>query len=221
MKRIFLFDLDGTITDPKIGITTCVQYSLKFFGIKEENLDKLECFIGPPLHKSYQEYYGLSEEQSIIAVEKYRERYRDIGIFECTMYDGISEVLSNIKAQGGKIGLATSKPEEFAKRLLDHYDISRYFDCITGSMMDGRRTEKCQVIEEVFKRMGVVDNKEEVIMIGDRLHDVIGAKTMGIETIGVKYGYSVGDELNEAGAEYVVETVEELRKLTNQLICCQ
>mgnify|MGYP002528163707 FL=1 len=219
MKRIFLFDLDGTITEPKEGITKCVQYSLEYLGIHESDLDKLECFIGPPLHKSYQVYYNLSEEEAFKAVDKYRERYKDIGIFECNLYEGIEEVFKAIKAKGGIIGLATSKPEEFAVRLLEHYNLSQYFDCITGSLMDGRRTEKAEVIEEAFARMGINNEKKpETIMIGDRLHDILGANKTGIESIGVKYGYSVGNELVEAGATYVVETTKELKALAEKLI---
>lgn len=219
MKKIFLFDLDGTITEPKEGITKCVQYSLEYMGIHEPDLDKLECFIGPPLHKSYEKYYNLSEEEAFYAVEKYRERYSKIGIFECNLYGGIREVFEVIKENGGKIGLATSKPEEFAIRLLEHYNIKQYFDCITGSLMDGRRTEKTEVILEAFERMEIsAATKDEVIMIGDRLHDIVGANNTGIESIGVKYGYSVGNELENAGAAYIVETTEELRKLVKSLM---
>lgn len=219
MKRIFLFDLDGTITEPKEGITKSVQYSLKFLGIDEPDLDKLECFIGPPLHKSYQIYYGLSEEDSFKAVKKYRERYSKVGIFECNLYDGIDKVLKCIKDNGGRIGLATSKPEEFAIELLNHYNLSQYFDCVTGSLMDGNRTDKTEVLEEAFKRMNITAaEKENTIMIGDRLHDIVGANNMEIESIGVKYGYSVGNELVDAGASYVVETTEELNRLICDLI---
>lgn len=208
---IFLFDLDGTITEPKEGITKCVQYSLKAFGIDEPDLSKLECFIGPPLHKSYQDFYGFNEEDSFKLVAKYRERYSNIGIFECEIFEGIEEVFKAIKSAGGKIALATSKPEEFAIKLLEHYNISQYFDCVTGSFMDGRRTEKVEVIEEVFVRMKITDaDKKRIIMIGDRKHDIIGANKAGILSIGVKYGYGIGNELEENGATYIVDTTMEL-----------
>lgn len=219
MKKYFLFDLDGTITKPKEGITKCVQYSLKYFDIDEPDLDKLECFIGPPLHQSYMKYYNLTEKEAYIAVEKYRERYTDIGIFECEVYKGIDEVLKTIKSQGGIIGLATSKPEEFAIRLLEYYKMDQYFDCITGAMMNGERTDKTEVMRLAFSRMNINDmNKELVVMIGDRLHDIIGAKNMGVESIGVKYGYSVGEELVNEGATYIVKTTKELNELVNKLI---
>lgn len=218
MKKIFLFDLDGTVTEPKEGITKCVQYSLTYFGIYEENLDKLECFIGPPLYKSYQDYYGLSEEDSIKAVEKYRERYADVGIYECNLYDGIEKVFQTIKENGGLIGLATSKPEVFAIQLLEYYKIDKYFDCITGSLMNGR-TEKDEVIQEVFSRMNINQtNSNQVIMIGDRKYDIIGAKKMGIDSIGVKYGYAIGNELEEAEATHIVDTTEELNALVDKLM---
>lgn len=217
-KTIFLFDLDGTITEPKEGITKCVQYSLKFFGIDEPDLDKLECFIGPPLYKSYQVYYGMNEEDSKKAVAYYRERYGKIGIFECNLFDGIPEVLRALKEKGHIVGLATSKPEEYAVTLLKHYNIYEYFDEVTGSFMDGRRTDKTEVIEEAFRRMGINDsNKSSVVMIGDRLHDIVGAKNVGIESIGVEYGYAVENELIDAGANAVVDTTAELLDLVQKL----
>ena len=138
MKDIILFDLDGTLTDPKEGITKCVQYALAHFGIDVPNLDDLMCFIGPPLVDSFQMFYGFSEEKAEEAVAKYRERFKDIGIFENGVYDGVLELLKACKAAGKTIGLATSKPEEFARRILDKYGMAEYFDEITGSTMDGR-----------------------------------------------------------------------------------
>ena len=218
MKKYFLFDLDGTVTEPKEGITKCVQYSLRFFGINEENLDKLECFIGPPLHESYQEFYGMTEEDSFKAVDKYRERYKDVGIFECNLYEGIDKVVKNIYENDGIVCLATSKPEVFAKQLLEHYDIAKYFHCIVGSLMDGGRTKKAEVIEEVFDRLDISeDDKAKCIMIGDRMFDIEGASIKGIDSIGVKYGYATPNELEDAGATYVVETTEELMALIKKL----
>ncbi len=217
MKKIFLFDLDGTITEPKEGITKCVQYSLRFFNIYEEDLDKLECFIGPPLHESYRKYYGLSNEEAFVAVEKYRERYSDIGIFECNLYPGIRQVFETIKSNGGIIGLATSKPEEYAIQLLEHYNIKQYFDCITGAMMNGDRTDKTEVLKTAFERMNITkENKSQAIMIGDRLHDIVGANNMQIDSIGVRYGYSVAEELENAKATYIAENMEELTKLVEK-----
>lgn len=218
MKNIFLFDLDGTITDPKEGITKCVQYSLKFFGIDEPNLDNLECFIGPPLHMSYQIYYNFSEKDAFSAVEKYRERYSNVGIFECYLYKGIEQVIKTIKDNGGLVGLATSKPEKYAIQLLKHYNIYEYFDCVTGSLMNGNRSDKTEVLQEAFNRMNISnDMYSQVVMIGDRLHDITGANNMNIDSIGVKYGYSVEDELEKAGATYIVENTSELNNLVLKL----
>jgi phosphoglycolate phosphatase len=219
MKKIFLFDLDGTVTEPKEGITKCVQYALKSFGIEENDLDKLECFIGPPLHKSFQMYYGLNEDDSFEAVRKYRERYNDIGIYECNLFNGIDDVIKYIYENGGKVCLATSKPEVYAIRLLEYYNIDKYFECITGSLMDGGRTEKYEVIEEVFRRINISDeDKQHCIMIGDRMHDIKGAITTGIESIGVKYGYALENELEDAGATYVVETTADLKRKVIELM---
>ena len=218
MEKILLFDLDGTLTDPKEGITKCVQYALKHFNIEVNDLDQLLCFIGPPLIDSFMNFYGMSEDNAKIAVEKYRERFKDIGIFENGVYDGIIQMLKSCKDMGYKIGLATSKPEEFAVRILDRYELSGFFDEATGSTMDGSRNNKTDVIKEAFRRMNITDdNKDNVIMIGDREHDIIGAKNCGIKSIGVKFGYANEGELEAAGADYVVDTVEQLQVLLERL----
>lgn len=218
MEKILLFDLDGTLTDPKEGITKCVQYALKHFNIEVNDLDQLLCFIGPPLIDSFMNFYGMSEDNAKIAVEKYRERFKDIGIFENGVYDGIIQMLKSCKDMGYKIGLATSKPEEFAVRILDRYELSGVFDEATGSTMDGSRNNKTDVIKEAFRRMNITDdNKDNVIMIGDREHDIIGAKNCGIKSIGVKFGYANEGELEAAGADYVVDTVEQLQVLLERL----
>lgn len=217
MKKILLFDLDGTLTDPKEGITKCVQYALKHFNIEEE-LSNLLCFIGPPLIDSFRQFYGFSEEDAKVAVEKYRERFKDIGIFENGVYDGIENMLETCKNMGYKIGLATSKPEEFAIRILDRYGLSVYFDEVTGSTMDGSRNTKTDVIKEAFIRMGITEEiKSLVLMIGDREHDIIGAKNCGIESVGVRFGYAEEGELEAAGADYIAESVDELKELLERL----
>lgn len=219
MKDIILFDLDGTLTDPKEGITKCVQYALADFGIRVKNLNELMPFIGPPLIESFQMFYGFSEEMAKKAVEKYRERFRDIGIFENRIYDGVIELLSECKKSGKTIGLATSKPEEFARRILDKYGMSEYFDEITGSTMDGTINEKCDVIKEAFRRMGIITEKDldRVIMVGDRKHDIIGARICKIQSVGVRFGYAEEGELEEAGADYLVNNMDELRELCIRL----
>ena len=174
MYRYILFDLDGTLTDPKEGITKCVQYALKYFGI-EADIEKLVDFIGPPLLESFQKYYHLDDEQGHMALKKYRERFSDIGIFENGVYPGIAELLSTLKAQGRKIALATSKPGVYAKRILERYELLPYFDVVVGSELDGRRTDKGEVITEALRQLEIQEKqKPEVLMIGDRLHDKIG-----------------------------------------------
>ena len=218
MKKILLFDLDGTLTDPKEGITKCVQYALSHFDIEVNDLSELLCFIGPPLVDSFQNFYEMNKEDALIAVEKYRERFKDIGIFENGVYDGIINMLHVCKKMGYIIGLATSKPEEFAVRILERYGLADFFDEITGSTMDGSRNNKTDVIKEAFRRMNICDaDKENVLMIGDREHDIIGAKNCGIQSVGVYFGYADEGELEAAGADYIVNTVDELQALLERL----
>lgn len=214
MYNYVLFDLDGTLTDPKIGITTCVQYALKAFGIDEPDLDKLEPFIGPPLKESFMEFYGFDEEKALKAVDKYRERFVVTGIFENEIYPGIADLLKRLKDAGCKLSIASSKPTELVERILVHFDIRRYFDYVVGSEMDGRRTKKEEVVEEALNQMVPkgVDFKE-VAMVDDRKFDIEGARAFGLTGIGVSFGYAQEGELEQAGADYIVDTVEELGKL--------
>ena len=142
MYQTILFDLDGTLTDPKEGITKCVQYALKHFGIEENDLDKLTPFIGPPLVYSFMTYYGLDEDQAQGAISKYRERFSTVGLFENGIYEGVKELLEILKVEGKTVALATSKPHVFAERILEHYGIKAYFDVIVGSELDGTRSHK-------------------------------------------------------------------------------
>ncbi len=210
MYRYILFDLDGTLTDPKEGITRCVQYALQYFGIEADTEDLVD-FIGPPLLESFQKYYHLDDEQGHMALKKYRERFSDIGIFENGVYLGIQKLLAALKNQGRKIALATSKPGVYAERILERYELLPYFDVVVGSELDGRRTDKGEVITEALKQLQIQnEQKQEVLMIGDRLHDMVGAGKNQIDKLGVYYGYAHDGELEEAGADYVVHTVEEL-----------
>ncbi len=215
MKKYLLFDLDGTLTDPKIGITTCVQYALKAFGIEEPDLDKLEPFIGPPLKESFVEYYGMDEVQAEGAVEKYRERFKDIGLFENEVYKGVPQMLRTLKAKGIHLAVASSKPTVYVERILKHFKLDQYFEAIVGSELDGRRVNKDEVVQEALNRL--FHNKpirqEEIYMIGDRKFDVEGARAHGIESVAVAYGYGSVEELREAKADYVVCSVKELQSL--------
>lgn len=210
MKTI-LFDLDGTLTDPEEGITKCAQYALAHFGINIADRKKLRHFIGPPLTESFEGFYGLTPEQSEQAVEKYRERFRDTGIFENRPYEGIGECLSALKSRGMRLAVATSKPEIFALRILEKFGLSQYFEEIAGISMDSIRSPKAEVIKDVLARLGVSDT-QDVYMTGDRRQDIIAGKKCGLKTVVVRYGFAEPGELEDCGADHIVETVEELEK---------
>ena len=207
----------------KQGITRCAAYALEFYGIHVENTDELDFFIGPPLHKSFQNFYGFDEEKAAEAAKRYRERYKDIGIFECEPYPHMQEVVQTLVQKGYKLGLATSKPEVFAVRILEKYGLKPYFTHAVGSLLDNSRSDKAEVIEECFRQFGIGENygssyqKEEVLMIGDRSHDIIGAKKMGIQSMGVKFGFAKGNELEETGADYIAETAQDILELIDQM----
>ena len=212
--RYFLFDLDGTLTDPKEGITKSVQYALRSFGI-ERSLEELLCFIGPPLKEQFMTYGGFTREQAEKAVEVYRERFAPIGVFENRAYDGAAELLRSLKETGKTVALATSKPQIFADQIVKKYGLAPYFDLVLGSELDGTRTDKAQVIAEVMRSLGA--DPDETVMIGDREHDIIGAKANGIRSVGVSFGYAADGELELAGADYIVDDMDELRILLASL----
>ena len=209
MFKTIFFDLDGTLTDPGEGITNSVAYALEKFGITVSQRAELYKFIGPPLADAFEEYYGFSKEKALKAVEYYREYFRDKGIFENKVYDGIENLLELLKNDGYEIILATSKPEEFAERILEHFNLIKYFDCVAGSAMDGSRIKKADVIMYAVEKHGVSDLKS-CIMIGDREHDIIGAKATSISSMGVLYGYGSKNELTKAGATYIAENVRDI-----------
>ncbi len=215
MKEYLLFDLDGTLTDPKVGITTCVQYALKEFGIEEPDLDKLEPFIGPPLKESFQTLYGFSDEDAEKAIAKYRERFSEIGIYENDVYEGIPQMLRLLQSRGMFLAVASSKPTEYVERILEHFDLRRYFKVVVGSEMDGTRVNKDEVILEALNQLFAYKPIQyaKVYMIGDRKYDIEGAKKIGVESVGAAYGYGSMEELKEAHADYIVRSVEELRAL--------
>ena len=213
--KYVLFDLDGTLTDPKEGITKSVAYALEAYGIHVEDLDSLCKFIGPPLKDSFVKFYRFSEEQGYEAVEKYREYFRPHGVYENKVYAGVDKLLAELKASGKMIILATSKPTVFANTILEHFDLMKYFDVVCGSELDGSRVKKGDVIAYALEQVAEKDtgfDKSKAVMIGDREHDILGAKENGLDSIGVLYGYGDRAEHEAAGAGYIVETVEELIK---------
>lgn len=203
MYDYFLFDLDGTIVDSGLGITNAVMYSLEKWGIKETDRESLYRFIGPPLYESYEKFYGFSKEEAIKAVEVYREYYREKGVLEYEVYEGVAFVLGELKARGKKVILATSKPEVFAKRILEHSGLISYFDLIVGATLDGSLIKKEDVIALALKNLPEFE-VEKAVMIGDRKHDIIGAVKNKLHSIGVIYGYGTKDELIKANATYTV-----------------
>lgn len=205
----FFFDLDGTITDSAPGITNSVVYALRKFGIEETDYKKLCKFIGPPLTFSFQEYYGFSMEQSLEAVTYYREYYAEKGIFENSVYEGFEEAVKKLKQAGKRLVVATSKPEPFARKIMDHFALTPYFDYIAGMELDGGRGTKAEVIRYALEVCGIQD-KEKVLMVGDREHDVFGAREAGIDCLGVLYGFGTLEELKKAGADYIIEAIDEI-----------
>ena len=209
MYQYIFFDLDGTLTDPGIGITNSVMYALKKWNIEVADRSELYKFIGPPLVDSFEKYYGFSKEEAEQAVVYYREYFREKGLYENTIYDGSEKLLSDLKASGKKVVLATSKPQEFAEIILKHFQIDRYFDVVAGATMDGTRSKKTDVILYALATCGIED-KSQVVMVGDREHDIIGAKNAGLDSIGVLCGYGDREELETAGATHVVEKIEDV-----------
>lgn len=253
-KDILLFDLDGTLTDPMVGITKSVQYALRHYGIIEEDLTRLIPFIGPPLRDSFQKYYGFSKEQAGEGVLVYREYFSEKGIFENKEIPGIREMLEVLSAQGKKLYVATSKPEVYARKILEHFSLDHFFRFIGGADFEETRVNKAAVIRYVLEKAGLggagkktadvieraegakrteetegtdntertdkaerTDNaertepgKKRIVMIGDREHDIIGAKENGIQSVGVLFGYGSRRELKEAGADRIAETVKDL-----------
>ena len=206
---VALFDLDGTLIDSGEGITNSVAYSLRKFGIEIKDKTELYRFIGPPLHESYENFYGFSKEKAKTAVEYYREYYREKGIFENQVYEGVEELLKTLYDAGKLLIVATSKPKLFAEQILNYLDLAKYFTYIAGANMDGTMTKKAEVIQYALTTADVSDFSKAV-MIGDREHDILGAKAVGVDAIGVLFGYGDYEELKNAGADYIVKKAEEI-----------
>jgi phosphoglycolate phosphatase len=211
MKYILL-DLDGTITNPAEGITKCFEYALNHFGIRVESRAQLERFIGPPLRQSFKEGFGFDDEKATEAVAKYRERFTPTGMYENEVYPGMEQALQSLKEAGKVLIVATSKPEHMAKKILAHFKLDGYFDDICGSCDDSNRNEKDEVIRYALEKHGISDS-DDVLMVGDRKFDVIGAAKCGLTCMGVLYGFGDREELESAGAAYIAETVEDMARI--------
>lgn len=213
MYQYIFFDLDGTLTDPREGITKSVQYALAKMGIDEPDLKKLEPFIGPPLVDSLMEYYDFTMEQAKKGVEYYREYFKPKGLFQNAVFEGAPKLLASLKAHGRTVAIASSKPEPFVEQILDHFQIRQYFDYVCGSTLDETRTKKEEVIEELLRRIGISDEeKKKVLMVGDRKHDVEGAACFGIPCLGVRMGFAAEGELEAAGAIAIADSMAEVEK---------
>lgn len=206
-----LFDLDGTLTDPGEGITRSVAYALSFFGIEVKDRTALYPFIGPPLVESFSTFYGFSPEQARQAIERYREYFSRQGIFENELYPGIKELLGNLKRHGVRILLASSKPEVYARKILEHFQLLPFFDFVAAATMDNTRSKKTDVVRYALESCGISPNR--AVMIGDRHHDIEGAKDNALESIGVLWGYGSREELSAAGATRLAESVPQLASL--------
>lgn len=210
-KKYVLFDLDGTLTDSQEGIMNSIEYALDSFGIQVEDRAALRPWLGPPLVDSLMKYHGFDREQALKGVEKYREYFDIKGIFENRVYDGMEALLSGLQAEGYILMTATSKPEVAAKRITDHFGLTKYFTFVGGASLDDSRVHKGDVIRYVLETNQIQD-RSAVMMVGDRENDIMGAKQNGLESIGVLYGYGGRDELEAAGADHIAETVEDIAR---------
>ncbi|HEM3726318.1 TPA: HAD family hydrolase [Streptococcus suis] len=211
MYQTILFDLDGTLTDSGQGILHSVAYALDQMGIDEPDLANLQRFIGPPLYESFSRFYQLNPADTQAAVDAFRVYFKDKGMFENQLYDGILPLLESLKQAGKTLAIATSKPEVFAKQILEYFDIAHYFDVIAGASLDSSRISKSDVISYALAQLDY--DPQTTIMVGDREHDIEGAQANQLASIGVLYGYGNRQELEEAGASWIIETVPDLQKI--------
>lgn len=210
MYKAILFDMDGTLTESGEGITKSVQYALEKMGKPEPDLDALQVFVGPPLLEQFMKYAELDEEEARQAVAYYRERYAAVGIFENRPYPGVARMLEELKKKGYLLAVSSSKPEHFVLKVLEHFEMEHYFDEVVGSEMNGGRSDKSEVIEETLRRLKLEDHRDQVIMVGDKEHDVFGARKSSLSCVAVSYGYGSMEELKNAEPLCVVGSADEL-----------
>lgn len=209
-----IFDLDGTLIDSSVGIIQSIMHALEKFDIEVDNKNELLEFIGPPLMDSFQKYYGFSEEEAECAIKHYREYFKDKGIFENSLYDGVEGLLKVLKDRDKKLLIATTKPEVYAIEVIKYYNLDNLFEFIAGSHLDGRRVDKEELIRYALESSSL-ESLNETVMIGDRKYDILGARKVGIDSIGVLYGFGDRKELEDAGANHIVSSpVDALKILT-------
>ena len=207
---VILFDLDGTLTDSAEGIINSVVYALERMGIPYTDKRELRRFVGPPLQDAFRDYYGLSEDGVTNAVQTFREYFTEKGIYENAVYDGVPEMLDELQKAGYTLAVATSKPEAFAEQILAYFGLSKYFTVVAGASMGG--TSNPIVMRKALQKL-CTEPSDRVLMIGDREHDVLGAKDVGLPSLGVLYGYGSEAELREAGADFIARTPQEIPQL--------
>ncbi len=216
MKRYVFFDLDGTLTDPALGITNSILYALEKMGREKPARESLYVFIGPPLTWAFQEYLGMTTEEAEKALVLYREYFSVTGLLENTPYAGVHRMLADLRQKGYVLCVATSKPEIFARHILEHFDLAPYFTHICGATLDSSRNSKTAVLEYLLSQTGE-EAKAHAVMVGDRYHDVEGAANVGVKTIGVLWGYGSEKELLEAGAVATAKHVDDLLPLIDDM----
>jgi len=211
MKTLCLFDLDGTITDSKPGIINSATYALKAVGITQSSYSGTpEFLIGPPLREALRQIHPFSDTELEEVVQKYREYYTEKGMLENSIYPGIMELLAKLQNEGITMAIATSRALVFAKRIAKHFGFAQYFDVIMGGELDGTRERKSEVITAALQELGGKEKFQKIIMIGDREHDIIGAKETGIDSIGITWGYGSKQEFEAAGAKRIAHDTGQL-----------
>ncbi|MBE6687984.1 MAG: HAD family hydrolase [Ruminococcaceae bacterium] len=213
MIKNILFDLDGTLTDPKVGITTCVAYAAEKEGLGKHAPDEFISFIGPPLKKMFMSYFNVGDAEGERLLKFYRERFSTVGLFENNPYEGINDLLDGLKKYN--LYVATSKPEIYSLRILEKFDLLKFFKAVYGSSLDGSHVEKGELISHLIKKEKL--KSDECVMVGDRKYDIIGAKDNGITSLGVLYGYGSREELEAENPEYIAEDIDELKKILYNL----
>lgn len=205
-----LFDLDGTLTESGPGIMNSVSYALEKLGKPSQPAEVLRKFVGPPLAHSFTHFCGFAEKEIPAAIDTYREYFREKGMFENSVYPGVTEMLQKLKDVGLHLAVATSKPEELSLQILEHFGLKSYFEVICGATMDEKRVKKGEIISDALKQLGISEEeKRHVLMVGDREHDVCGAKENQLACMGVLFGYGSREELEKAGADYFAGTAQE------------
>lgn len=215
--EVLLFDLDGTLTESGPGIVNAVEYTLQKYGIEEPDKEKHKRFIGPPLKVSFMKYYGFTEENVAEAIAVFRSYYHEKGIYENSAYPGVQQMLADLSEMGYRLAVATSKARPMAEIVIPRFGLADHLEGIYAAEMDGRYNKKSEVIAHAMEEMGVTD-RSKVLMIGDREHDIIGAKACGIDSMGVLYGYGSREELEAAGADYIVDTVEDVTEALRSML---